>query len=140
MRCMRLLLVSVLAAGPLAAAAADIQSTVLVESGSSWNGARLPGYPAGDPQISILRLRLAPGASLPPHQHPVINAGLVISGELTVYLESGEQRLVQAGEALVEVVDTWHFGRNTGQVPTDIVVFYAGTQGRPITELKPGQD
>lgn len=139
---MRHILLILLLVCPFAAIVADdhIQSTLLVEAGNSWNGAKLPGYPDGDPQISIARIHLAPGAALPPHQHPVINAGLVISGELTVFLESGEQRLLQAGEALIEVVDTWHYGQNTGLVPTDIVVFYAGTQDQPITELKPDQE
>lgn len=38
-----------------------------------------------------------------------------------------------AGEAIVEVVDKWHYGRNDSYEPAEIVVFYAGIVGQPIT-------
>jgi quercetin dioxygenase-like cupin family protein len=109
----------------------------LVHSGVSWDGQVLPAYPAGQPKITILRIRIPPGASLPVHKHPVINAGLLLSGSLTVVAESGQILHLKAGNALVELVDTWHFGRNDGDIPAEIVVFYAGTENSAISVPRP---
>jgi quercetin dioxygenase-like cupin family protein len=113
-----------------------VTAETLTQSTHSWDGTTLPGYPATTPQISVLRIEVPPGAQLPLHRHPVINAGYVISGELTVITEQNETLHLKAGEAVVEVVHKWHRGRNEGSVPAVIVVFYAGAVGVPLSELK----
>jgi len=40
---------------------------------------------------------------------------------------------LKAGDAIAEVVNTWHYGKNEGDMPAEIIVFYAGTEGLPIT-------
>lgn len=116
---------------------AGITAAVLAKSSTSWDGAALPAYPTGTPEISVLRITIPAGAKLPMHKHPVINAGVLLSGELTVVTEDGKTLLLKAGDAIVEVVNTWHYGQNTGTGPAEIVVVYAGTPGTPITVLKP---
>jgi len=37
----------------------------------------------------------------------------------------------------LEVMHTWHYGINEGKAPAEILVFYAGVQGRPITVIEP---
>ena len=121
------------------AAGADgngLEVNVLAKSGSSWDGKVLPPYITGKPEISILRIKIPPGAVLPLHKHPVINAGVLVSGELTVVTEEGKTLHLKAGEALVEVVDTWHYGKNEGNKPAEIIVFYAGATDAPITVNK----
>lgn len=118
------------------AESAAVTAETLAQSTRSWNGAALPDYPATTPQISVLRIEVPPGAQLPLHRHPVINAGYVISGELTVITEQNETLHLKAGEAVVEVVNQWHRGRNEGSVPAVVVVFYAGGPGVPLSELK----
>jgi len=113
-----------------------IITSELVKSGSSWDGSPLPAYPTGKPEITILRITIPPGAALPQHQHPVINAGAVLRGELTVVTEDGKTLHLKAGDGLVEVVKKWHYGRNTGKTPTEILVFYAGAENTPITVRK----
>ena len=93
-------------------------------------------YPKGEPEITILRIKIPPGSLLPLHKHPVINAGVLLSGELTVVTEDGKNLHLKAGEAIIEVVNTWHYGKNEGNVPADIIVFYAGTMDGPITIKK----
>lgn len=110
-----------------------IESAVMGKSSSSWDGNLLPEYPAGQTEISILRIKIPPGVSLPMHKHPVINAGVLLAGELTVETENGARLHLKAGEAIVEVVDVWHCGRNEGKVPAEIIVFYAGTDCLPVT-------
>lgn len=105
----------------------------LAKSSTSWDGATLPAYPAGQPEVTLLRITIPAGQKLPVHTHPVINVGLLLKGELTVQTEDGKTLVLRAGDPIVETVDTWHHGQNTGTEPAEIVVFYAGTQGQPVT-------
>ena len=110
-----------------------VQVEPLAKSATSWNGTSLPAYPAGQPEVTILRVRVAPGARLPLHKHPAINAAVMLVGELTVTTEAGRSARFRPGEAIVEVVDQWHYGYNDGHEVAELVVFYAGVQGQPIT-------
>jgi len=105
----------------------------LAKSSLSWNWGALPDYPVGTPEITILRITIPPNVKLPLHTHPVINAGVLLSGELTVITEDNAVLHLKAGEALIEVVNTWHYGINEGTEPAIIIVFYAGIVGQPIT-------
>ena len=106
---------------------------VLAESMSSWDGNVLPEYGKGTPKITILRITVPPKVELPLHQHPVINAGVLLRGELTVMTDEGEVLHLTAGNSIVEVVNKWHYGKNEGDEAAEIIVFYAGTQGEAIT-------
>jgi quercetin dioxygenase-like cupin family protein len=107
---------------------------VLSKTGLSWDGRNLPNYPQEKPEITILRIKIPPGATLKTHMHPVINVGVLLAGELTVISTQDNKTLhLKAGEPIVEVVDTWHYGKNEGSVPAEIIVFYAGAKGTPIT-------
>ncbi len=109
---------------------------MLAKTGQSWDGSTLPAYPQRAPEITLLRITIPAGTVLPLHQHPVINAGVLLSGELTVITQENQTLHLKAGDPIVEVVNKWHYGRNTGQDPAVIVVFYAGAQGTPITIKK----
>ncbi len=115
----------------------QIEVHQLAKSGASWDGALLHTYPEGNPEITILRIIIPPGDTLTKHKHPCINAGVLLKGELTVQAEDGKMLHLKAGESIVEVVDTWHSGRNEGVEPAEIIVFYAGVEGAPITVYKP---
>ena len=67
------------------------------------------------------------------HKHPEINSGVLLKGELTVISETNDTLFFKAGEPIVELVNSWHFGRNDGNGPVEIIVFYAGINGTPIT-------
>ncbi|HEX5035200.1 MAG TPA: cupin domain-containing protein [bacterium] len=108
----------------------------LLKTSNSWDGKALPNYPKGKPEITIVRITVQPGAAFPVHQHPMINAGLLLSGELTVTTVENKSIHLKAGDAIAEVVDTWHFGKNEGKVPAEILVFYAGTVGSPLSIKK----
>jgi quercetin dioxygenase-like cupin family protein len=131
-----LLLVLCLSGGASAADKNGYEVDVLAKTTKSWNDAALLEYPEGQPEITILRLTIAPGAELPLHKHPVINAGVLLRGELTVKTENDKVLHLKAGESIVEVVDTWHYGKNEGDVEAEIIIFYAGTLDLPITEYK----
>jgi hypothetical protein len=61
----------------------------------------------------------------------VINAGVLISGQLTIVTADGKTLHLKAGDPIVEVVNTLHYGINQGKVPAEIIVFYAGAVGTP---------
>ncbi|GAB6058189.1 cupin domain-containing protein [Desulfonatronum parangueonense] len=121
---------------PLAADSPGIQVRELVRTEKSWDGNLLPPYPEGQPEIRILSITIAPGEKLPIHRHPVINAGYLLSGHLRVHTLDGKVLDLRAGETIVEVVDTWHWGESLGEEPAQIIVFYAGKAGVPITTLR----
>lgn len=109
----------------------------LVKNSKSWDGKFLPAYPQGQPEITILRISIPAGAQLDIHSHPVINAGVLISGELTVMTTDGKTLHLKAGDPIVEVVNTLHYGINQGKVPAEIIVFYAGVIDTPTTIVAP---
>jgi len=113
-----------------------IHVDVLAKSSVSWDGSHLPDYPKGAPEVTILRIKIPPGAQLPLHKHQVINAGVLLNGELTVVTEDSRTLHLKAGDSIVEVVDKWHYGKNEGKVTAEILVFYAGTPDTPITIKK----
>ncbi len=105
----------------------------LVKTTQSWDGNVLPAYPHGQPEITILRINIPAGARLETHHHPVINAGVLTRGQLTVVTTDGKTLYLKAGDPIVEVVNTLHYGINHGSAPAEIIVFYAGIIGNPIT-------
>jgi len=113
--------------------ASSVKVEVLAKTGSSWDGKALPDYPRAKPEVTILRITIPPKSELSLHEHPVINAGVLLKGTLTVVTRDNKTLHLKAGEAIVEVVNTWHHGENEGDEPAEIIVFYAGAQGRPIT-------
>ncbi len=119
-----------------AGAEAQTKVEVLAKATKSWNGKELPRYSWGRPEITILRISIPPHTDLAWHEHPYINAGVMISGELTVITEKHDTLHLHAGDPIVEVVDTWHFGKNEGDETVDIIVFYAGVKGKEITILE----
>ena len=109
---------------------------VLAKTSASWDGRDLPNYPKGKPEITILRIKIPPNVQLALHEHPVINAGVLLKGELTVVTKDKETLHLKAGDSIVEVVGKWHYGKNEGNETAEIIVFYAGVQGLPITIKK----
>ncbi len=111
----------------------------LAKSTVSWDGTTLPAYPEGQPEITILRITVPPQTALPKHIHPVINAGVLIEGKLTVVAEDGKTLHLEAGDSIVELVNKQHFGKNETDETAQIIVFYVGIEGgKPIT-VKQGE-
>ena len=117
----------------------DVKVEILAQADASWDGAKLPAYPTEAPQISVVKVTIPPHSKLKWHKHPSMNAGYMISGEILVTAEDGQTRIVKAGEGLIETVNTWHYGRNDGDLPAEIVVVYSGVKDRPLAILKDDQ-
>ena len=107
----------------------------LVNSTKEWDGQSLPEYPDGQAEIKVLRIKIPSGVTLPWLYHPVINAAVILKGNLELYLEDGRTKVFGPGEALVEVVNTVHAGKSIGNDDVELVVFYAGSKGQSTTVL-----
>jgi quercetin dioxygenase-like cupin family protein len=109
-------------------AAGNVESVTLVKSNKSWDGSGLPSYPKEAPEISVLKITIPAHTTLPLHKHPIINAGYMLKGALKVVTDENKTLELKAGDALIEVVNRWHYGVNEGDEAVEIVVFYAGTK------------
>lgn len=105
-------------------------------SSSSWNGAPLPSYAVERPFVTLLRIVIPPHARLARHTHPVINAGFVLRGELTVVADDGTERTFHAGEGIIEMVGTLHYGENRGDEPVELAMFYVGAPDQPLSVVE----
>jgi quercetin dioxygenase-like cupin family protein len=97
-----------------------------------------------NPELSLGRVTVMPGAVLPVHYHPGTQIGVVVQGELTYTVFMGEVEwhrsddatgqprrigpgetvVVRPGDALVETPESIHQGRNNGAVP---LIIYLST-------------
>jgi quercetin dioxygenase-like cupin family protein len=112
---------------------AAAQREVLLQADHSWNGVPYTHYPNGQPQLTMLKLTLAPHSVLPWHTHPFPNAGYVLSGTLTVHDKvSGKTKVFHQGEAFAETVNDVHRGE-TGDEPVVLLITYSGTPGTPTS-------
>jgi len=122
------------------AVATKTEVVKLIESSVSWNGDSLPAYPVGKPKVTILQITIPPQTALKVHQHPVINAGVLLKGALTVISEKNDTLHLKAGDPIIELVNVWHYGKNESNEPAEIMVFYAGVDGTPITIAQEGKN
>jgi quercetin dioxygenase-like cupin family protein len=108
---------------------ATAQRETLLQTTQSWNGKPYTHYPAGQPQLTTLKVTIAPHTSLPWHSHPIPNAVYVLSGTLTLHdRASGKTLVVHQGQAVGESVDDVHRGE-AGDEPAVLLITYAGTPG-----------
>jgi quercetin dioxygenase-like cupin family protein len=106
-------------------------STTLLQTDRSWDGTAYKSYPAGRPELTVLKIVIPAHTTLPWHTHPMPNAGYVVSGTLHVETRDGHhQKTLHAGDVLPEMVDTAHRGW-TDASPAELIVFYAGAAGMP---------
>ena len=112
---------------------------ILLQADHSWNGKPYTKYPAGQPELTMIKLTIAPHTVLPWHTHPFPNAGYVLSGTLTVHdRESGKTKTYHQGEAFAETGDDVHRGES-GEEPTVLLITYAGTPGVPTSIPSKGE-
>jgi quercetin dioxygenase-like cupin family protein len=115
------------------------QREILLQTTQSWNGKPYTHYPTGQPQLTTIKLTIAPHTALPWHTHPFPNVVYVLSGTLTLHDKaSGKTQVVHQGQAVGESVDAVHRGE-TGDEPTVLLITYAGTPGVPTSVPAQGE-
>lgn len=109
----------------------------LIRTCQSWDGAELPEYLHGRPEIVAKKYVFPSGERLALHHHPVINFGVLVEGELTIVSEDGREKVVHEGEVVVEMVNTVHHGENRGSKTAVLYMFYLSQEGLPLSVQHP---
>lgn len=116
---------------------AQVQKTELFRTSQSWDGAELPDYPQGRPELVAVKYEIPAGQKLSSHYHPMMNFGILVQGELTIIGEDGKEKVVREGEAIVEMVGTVHHGENRGSKPVVLYMFYNAQTDQPLSVSAP---
>src|SRR5512135_855775 len=109
-----------------------VRVTPLAKETTCWDGKPIV-YPEGQAEMTALLVEIAPGAQTGWHCHLVPNFAYILEGTLELTLDDGRMKLLKAGDALSEVVNRSHNGRNVGSSPAKLVVFYTGAIGTPLS-------
>ncbi|MHB8090091.1 MAG: cupin domain-containing protein [Syntrophales bacterium] len=109
----------------------NVQARVVLKTKNTSNGQPIAYLKMDNPEVTVMTVELPPGAETGWHTHPVPVYAYVLSGSLTIELEDKKISLFQEGDAIIEVVNTRHCGKNTGDVPVKLIVFYTGAENLP---------
>ena len=115
----------------------EVRSTELIRTSQSWDGVDLPDYLVGRPEIVGVKYEIPAGQKLGWHDHPVMNFGILVQGDLTIISQDGTVKTVHEGEAVVEMVGTIHHGENRGSKPVLLYMFYLSQEGMALSEQHP---
>ena len=115
----------------------EVRTTELIRTSQSWDGAALPDYLQGRPEIVAMKYEIPAGEKLGWHHHPVMNHGILVQGELTIVSLDGTEKVVHEGEAVVEMVGTVHHGENRGKKLVILYMFYLTQEDLPLSVQHP---
>ena len=115
----------------------QVETTELFRTSQSWDGAALPDYPQGRPELVAVKYVIPAGSKLGWHHHDAMNHGVLVQGELTIVAIDGTEKVVHEGEAVVEMVGTIHHGENRGTKPAILYMFYLSQKGQPLSVQHP---
>ena len=118
---------------PLCEMLKQVETTELFRTSRSWDGAELPDYPQGRPELVAVKYVIPQGSKLGWHHHDAMNHGVLVQGELTIVAIDGTEKVVHEGEAVVEMVGTVHHGENRSTKPVVLYMFYLSQKGMPLS-------
>lgn len=121
-----------LLAGVAWAQAVGVRSTTLLQASTTPSGQPIE-FPLWRNQFSASLVEITPGGQVGRHMHPVPVLVYILEGELTVETEGQPPRTYKAGQAALEVVNTWHNGLNRASVPLKFLAIFTGEEGKPVT-------
>ena len=109
------------------------EKEVLLKTTSTWDNAEYQKLKIKRPEITVLKIIINVGEELPMHKHDLVNIAYVKRGTLTVITDKKKEITLHEGEVLPELIGKYHYGKNTGNVPVELVVFYIGEKGTPLS-------
>lgn len=109
----------------------------LLRTSQSWNGEELPDYPQGRPELVAAKYIIPAGEKLGWHHHVAMNHGVLVQGELTIIGLDGQTTTLHAGDVVVEMVNSVHYGENRGTEPVVLYMFYVSQEGMPLSVANP---
>ena len=112
------------------------EKEVLLKTNSTWDKAQYKKLNIKKPEVTVLKINIGVGEQLPMHKHDLVNVAYVNKGTLTVITDKNKQITLHEGEALPEIIGKYHYGKNTGNEPVELIVFYIGQKGTPLSVNK----
>jgi len=113
-----------------AAAQVNFKATPILQSGKAGDAQIV--YPKTDSaEVTALVLDIGPGGETGRHMHPNPTFVYVLDGAIDVEMDGGATHSYKAGDSFLEVVNTWHNGKNHGTTPAKVLVVFAGARGKP---------
>ena len=112
------------------------EKQVLLKTTSTWDNAEYKNLKIKNPEATVLKIVIGVNEELPMHKHDLVNVAYVKQGTLTVITDDNKEITLHEGEVLPELVGKYHYGKNTGNVPVELIVFYLGQKGTPLSVNK----
>ena len=112
------------------------EKEVLLKTTSTWDNAKYKKLKIKKPEVTVLKIIINVGEELPMHKHDLVNVAYVKKGTLTVITDKNKEITLHEGESLPELIGKYHYGKNTGEEPVELVVFYIGEKGTPLSVNK----
>ena len=112
------------------------QKEVLLNTTSTWDNAEYKKLKIKKPEVTVLKIIINVGEELPMHKHDLVNVAYVKKGTLTVITDDNKEITLHEGDVLPELVGKYHYGKNTGKKPIELIVFYVGQKGTPLSVNK----
>lgn len=109
---------------------------VLLKTTSTWNNEEYEKLKIKNPEVTVLKIVIGVNEKLPMHKHDLVNIAYVKKGTLTVVTDDNQEITVHEGDVLPELVGKYHYGKNTGKEPVELIVFYLGQKGTPLSVNK----
>lgn len=116
----------------------QIKAEKILVTTTAGNGQKHAYLSTDRPEVTAMTVEIPPGAETGWHLHTVPVYAYVLAGHLVVELADGTNLPFKAGEAIVEVQNLAHNGKNQGSEAVKLAVFYTGEEGRSnVTKLEP---
>ena len=109
------------------------EKKVILKTTSTWDNVAYKKLKIKKPEVTVLKITINVGESLPVHKHDLVNVAYVKKGTLTVITDNNKEITLHEGESLPELIGKYHYGKNTGSEPIELIVFYLGEQGTPLS-------
>ena len=112
------------------------EKEVLLKTTSTWDNAEYKKLKIKTPEVTVLKIIINVNEELPMHKHDLVNIAYVKKGTLTVITDDNKEITLHEGEVLPELIGKYHYGKNTGKKPVELIVFYIGEKGTPLSVNK----
>ena len=133
LKLMTMLFIMILSTTTLSYAA---EKQVLLKTTSTWDNAEYKKLKIKNPEVTVLKIIIYVNEELPMHKHDLVNIAYVKKGTLTVITDDNKKITLHEGEVLPELIGKYHYGKNTGKEPVELVVFYIGEKNTPLSVNK----
>lgn len=114
--------------------AGPVKAEKLLVTTTAGNGQPHRYLVTDKPEVTAMTVEIAGGGETGWHQHRLPVYAYVLAGKLSVELADGRILNFKQGDAIVEVQNLAHNGRNSGSEPVKLIVFYTGEVGRPLSD------